>query len=125
MPTYIYHLGDYDPSGVNAGEKIESTLRELAPDVEIDFERIAVTPEQIKDWDLPTRPTKETDSRGKNFGEISVVDAIAPETLRKLVHECIERHLPKGQFDILKEAEASEREMLRIFAHNAIERGAA
>jgi hypothetical protein len=26
-PTYIYHLGDFDPSGVNAADKIESTLR--------------------------------------------------------------------------------------------------
>jgi hypothetical protein len=26
-PIYIYHLGDFDPSGVNAGEKIEETLR--------------------------------------------------------------------------------------------------
>ena len=25
VPTYIYHLGDFDPSGVNAGEKIEET----------------------------------------------------------------------------------------------------
>jgi hypothetical protein len=30
VPTYIYHLGDFDPSGVNAGEKIEETLREIA-----------------------------------------------------------------------------------------------
>jgi hypothetical protein len=27
VPAFIYHLGDYDPSGVNAGEKIEQTLR--------------------------------------------------------------------------------------------------
>jgi hypothetical protein len=26
-PVFIYHLGDFDPSGVNAGEKIEQTLR--------------------------------------------------------------------------------------------------
>ena len=32
VPAYIYHLGDYDPSGVNAGEKIEETLRDLAPE---------------------------------------------------------------------------------------------
>ena len=60
VPTYIYHFGDFDPSGVNAGEKIEETLREMAPDAEIHFERIAVTPEQIEMWDLPTRPTKTT-----------------------------------------------------------------
>ena len=57
VPVYIYHLGDFDPSGVNAGEKIEETLRELAPDAEIHFERLAVTPEQIHNWRLPTRPT--------------------------------------------------------------------
>jgi hypothetical protein len=31
VPAYIYHLGDFDPSGVNAAQKIEETLRELAP----------------------------------------------------------------------------------------------
>src|SRR5262249_50171555 len=68
VPAYIYHLGDFDPSGVNAGEKIEETLRELAPDAEIYFERIAVTPEQIEAWNLPTRPTKEKDTRAKRLG---------------------------------------------------------
>ena len=71
IPTYIYHLGDFDPSGVNAGEKIEETLNELAPDAEIFFQRIAVTPEQIEHWDIPTRPTKASDTRAKNFGAIS------------------------------------------------------
>jgi hypothetical protein len=113
VPAFIYHFGDFDPSGVNAGEKIEETLRELAPDAEIHFQRVAVTLEQIRDWDLPTRPTKTTDSRSKNFGDISVeLDAISPDQLRELVRSAIERHLPRRQFDILKEAEASEREII-------------
>jgi hypothetical protein len=113
VPAYIYHLGDFDPSGVNAGEKIEETLRELAPDAEIYFERIAVTPEQIDEWDLPTRPTKASDTRSKNFGGISVeLDAIDPNVLRDLVQETIERHLPPDQFEILKTAEESEREII-------------
>ena len=56
-PGFIYHLGDFDPSGVNAGEKIEETLCELAPGADITFERIAVTPAQIRAWNLPSRPT--------------------------------------------------------------------
>src|SRR5262245_11394257 len=113
VPAYIYHLGDFDPSGVNAGEKIEETLRELAPNAEIAFERVAVTPKQIADWDLPTRPTKASDTRAKSFGAISVeLDAIEPNRLRSLVQETIELHLPADQFAVLKAAENSERDII-------------
>jgi hypothetical protein len=113
VPAYIYHLGDYDPSGVNAGEKIEETLRDLASDAEIHFERLGVTPSQIGALDLPTRPTKKSDSRHKGFGDISVeLDAMAPETLRGLVRAAIEEHLPRDRFEILKVAEQSERDII-------------
>jgi hypothetical protein len=114
VAAYIYHLGDFDPSGVNAGEKIEETLRELAPDAEIYFERIAVTPEQIEEWELPTPPTKASDTRAKAFGSnLSVeLDAIEPNQLRAIVQEVIEVHLPAEQFEVLKAAEQSERELL-------------
>jgi hypothetical protein len=114
VPAYIYHLGDFDPSGVNAGEKIEETLRELAPDANIVFERVAVTEQQIADWDLPTRPTKASDTRAKRFGSnLSVeLDAIEPNQLRALVQETIEQHLPAEQFNVLKAAEESEREII-------------
>jgi hypothetical protein len=114
VPTYIYHLGDFDPSGVNAGEKIEQTLREMAPDAEIHFERLAVTPDQIEEWDLPTRPTKTSDTRAKNFGDISVeLDAIAPADLRALVERAINEHLPQDQLKVLQAAEKSERLLIR------------
>ncbi len=113
VPTFIYHFGDFDPSGVNAAAKIEETLRELAPISEIIFERIAVTLRQIEDWNLPTRPTKTTDSRAKTFGEISVeLDAIHPDNLRDLVQRVIERHLPPSQYQVLMAAEESERELI-------------
>lgn len=114
VPTYIYHLGDFDPSGVNAGEKIEQTLREMAPHAQIHFERIAVNEAQIKMWRLPSRPTKQSDSRAKGFGNISVeLDAIPPDDLRDLVQTAIEKHLPSREFAILKAAEASERDIIR------------
>jgi len=114
VPIYIYHFGDFDPSGVDAAKKIGQTLRELAPDAEIHFNQVAVTPEQIQYWNLPTRPTKMSDSRSKNFGNISVeLDAIKPAHLRSLVRLFIEKHLPKRQFEILKVAEASEREIIK------------
>jgi hypothetical protein len=114
VPAHIYHLGDFDPSGVNAGEKIEETLREMAPAADITFERLAVTPEQIAAWNLPTRPTKTSDTRAKGFGAISVeLDAIEPNRLREIVQRATERHLPPRQFKVLKAAEESERTLIR------------
>jgi hypothetical protein len=120
-PAYIYHLGDHDPSGVCAGQKIEQTLREFAPDAEIHFKRLAVLPAQIKSWKLPSRPTKKTDSRAKSFGYAQSVelDAIHPDRLRGLVEQAILRHLPQGQLDVLAVVEEDERDMLRLFARRA------
>lgn len=72
-PCYLYYFGDRDPSGVDIPRKVESNLREFAPDVELHFERVAVTEEQIITFGLHTRPTKKTDTRSKNFtGESAV-----------------------------------------------------
>jgi len=115
-PTYIYHLGDYDPSGVDAQRKVKETLREMAPESDIFFHAVAVSRSQIEAWDLPTRPTKSSDTRAKTFGDISVeLDAIAPDMLRALVRACLERHLPADQLQILKVAEQSEREVIKAF----------
>jgi hypothetical protein len=115
-PAFIYHLGDYDPSGQDAARKVEETLRELAPNAEIHFERLAVTPQQIRWWSLPTRPTKTTDSRAKNFGAESVeLDSISPDDLRTLVKDAIERHLPEWKLNALKEVETVERETITAF----------
>jgi hypothetical protein len=110
VPAFIYHLGDYDPSGIAAGASIETTLREMAPDTDITFERIAVTRTQIGRWRLPTRPTKKTDSRATRFGDERSVelDAIAPDRLRAIVRTAIERHLPTDQFERLKRSERKE-----------------
>jgi hypothetical protein len=113
VPTFMYHFGDFDPSGVNAGEEIEETLNELAPDANITFKRAAVTPEQITAWHLPIRPTKTSDSRSKIFGDISVeLDAVHPSRLRDLVAQVIQLHLPPDEFAVLKAAEKSERTLI-------------
>jgi hypothetical protein len=55
-PAFLYYLGDHDPSGVDITRAVEQGIREFAPGAEIAFERIAVTPDQIRDLRLPTRP---------------------------------------------------------------------
>jgi hypothetical protein len=55
----VHYFGDHDPSGVHIDRNIERQLRELAPHAYISFERVAVRPEQIEEWGLLTRPTKQ------------------------------------------------------------------
>ena len=107
----IYQLGDHDPSGVDAWRDIQRKLREFVDDdIDLEFERIAVTPEQIVSMELPTRPTKQSDSRAAKFAGDSVeVDAIPSPTLRELVREAIEQWIDPEHLRITREAEDSER----------------
>jgi hypothetical protein len=113
-PAYLYYFGDYDPSGVDIPRKVESDLRELTGyDSEIHFERVAVTPAQILEFQLPTRPTKPGDSRSKNFYDESVeVDAIPPMQLREIVRDCIVWHVDQGVYERTMEIERQELETL-------------
>ena len=122
-PCFIYQFGDHDPSGVDAARAIEKELREMSPNVEIHFERVAVTLRQIADWNLPMRPTKKSDTRSKKWtgGDSVELDALDPDTLRGLVRNSIERHVDREQLKVLLVAERSEREQLAMFAHEARE----
>ena len=110
----IYHLGDYDPSGVAAGE---SMLRAFRDDfgVDVQFNRAAVTQQQIDTLSLPTRPVKTSDTRAAKWtgGECVELDSMPPAEIRKLVEECITRHIDPRQWNMLKQTEAGEREQLK------------
>jgi len=89
-PAVVYQLGDHDPSGVAAWEHVQNKLREFAPKIDITFERLAVTESQIIEHNLPTRPTKNTDSRARSFiGDSVEVDAIPTSILRPIVEDAI------------------------------------
>lgn len=113
-PAHLYYFGDYDPSGVDITRAVESGVREFAPDAEIHFQRVAVSPAQVEQYGLLTKPTKKTDSRSKNFeGESIEVDAIPPAILRQIVRNCIERHVDEDALERLQLAETAERETMQ------------
>ena len=117
-PAVIYQLGDHDPSGVAAWEDIQRKLREFVDDeIDLEFDRIAVTPNQIEELDLPTRPTKQSDSRARTFiGQSVEVDAIPSSTLRSLIRDAIEDWIDDDLLRTTKIAEDSERTILRRIA---------
>ena len=129
--THIYYFGDHDPSGVDISRFVEQGIGELLdqwgwdPKGCFSFERVAVTPPQITEYDLPTRPTKKSDSRAKNFrGESVEVDAIEPDMLRVLCRNCIERHIDVDALHQLHRVEDAERDTLAgILANLSREEG--
>lgn len=121
--TFVYQLGDHDPSGLDSWRdfqgKVAGFLEDLAPEVldYVVFERIAVTTEQIDTLGLPSRPTKKKDSRAAGFEGGSVeVDAIPAPTLRQIVEDAILRHVDPHHLDVLRQVEAEEREGLARLA---------
>ena len=119
-PAYIYHFGDFDPSGVDAAYKIRDGLIEHGANIH--FERVAVTPEQIKAMNLPTRTTKRSDPRAKGWGDSPSVelDALPAPVLRELVRECIERHLDHTTLAMTQLVEQREKETLAEFRKNFV-----
>lgn len=122
IETFIYYFGDRDPSGADIARHVAEGLDEFSGDTPINFEQVAVTEKQIIELDLPTRPTKKTDSRSKAWrGESVEVDAIHPDELRYLAESCIRQHLPEGHLLELRIAEESEKRALRMFGRRFIE----
>ena len=110
-PCHIYYFGDRDPSGVDIADSTARKLREFGATFTFHWE--AVTLDQIKRLNLPTRPTKKSDSRSKGWEGGSVeLDAIPANTLRAMVQEVIESHIDPTIYNKTKKAEALERETL-------------
>jgi hypothetical protein len=92
---------------VDISRVVEDELRELASDAVATFERVAVTEEQIEEWNLPTRPTKGSDARAKKWvGDSVELDTIPPARLRDLVEECIVQHIDEEAW---KQRQAQQR----------------
>lgn len=116
--VFVYNFGDHDPSGVDAWEKLQEDLSEwVRSPSRVRFERLAVTPKQIRKWDLPSRMTKTSDPRSKNFEGRSVeLDAIPPDKLKELVERCVTRHVSERQLEQIRQIEREEEKTLHQFA---------
>jgi hypothetical protein len=117
-PTYVYVLTDFDPSGVSIAEKVEEELTVRAPFSNITVERLALNRVQINRWNLPTRPTKTSDTRARRFRQLhgtdSVeLDAIQPDELRRLVKDAIDSHMEPWRLEQFRMVEREERQTLK------------
>jgi hypothetical protein len=120
----ILHLGDYDPSGESIFNDglVEDIHAFLAEDVAhknpwdvAHFERVALRPELIDEYNLDTAPPKKTDTRSKNWeGETCQLEALPPDVLAELLDDAIRKHIDLDIYYEDLEAEEKEKQNIRL-----------
>lgn len=107
----ILYFGDYDPSGRDIERDLRERLVRYYKRDNFKVIRIALTPEQVKEYNLPPMPEDaETlaklnrDTRSKIYGlEYAVeLDAIEPTVLQELIRKAIIRNLDTDKWNAQK-----------------------
>lgn len=126
-PTYVYYFSDYDDAGQEMCDQVEKNLPQF--DVDINFIRAALTPEQIDYYGLPNRPTKAVKTREKKDGtprkpkarkidNPTELDAMQPEDLHDLIEGCILNHISRRDLDNVRMEEKVQKDTLSMIMDN-------
>ncbi|MDO8862310.1 hypothetical protein Q6D67_11410 [Haliea sp. E1-2-M8] len=116
MHTEVLHVGDYDPSGVHMFSSLQEDVQAFIDDLsgDVTFTRLAVTPDQRDQYDLPTAPPKKTDRRSFNDTSTVQCEALPPDVLLEIVEFAINLRIdPDIRSHTLKAEEELRRDLLR------------
>ena len=116
-PVVIFYLGDHDPSGEDMVRDIKDRLREFGCHL-LSIVKIALTMDQVKQYNPPPNPAKITDPRAKSYcekhGDSSwEVDALPPNVLVALIKSAFKEIIDEQAMDLVKQQEATDKERLR------------
>ena len=111
---HLYIFSDYDPSGLDIQRNFIKQLQELGVQFE-SITRVALTPEQIKQYSLPPAPPKKSDTRSKSWtgGGVVELDALEPRILEKLIEDSINEYFDFKLYSEVKKLEKIEKERLQ------------
>ena len=119
----VYSLYDFDRSGKDAERSLQEKVERFGRDfgVPVIFNALGLTVEQVEALNLPTRPHKRNTPADRAWPHdfACELDAIPPDTLRQMVRQAIERHLPASELEALKQVEQAERDTLMKFIGRA------
>lgn len=119
--TFIIHLGDHDPSGIQMTEDIQNRLDMFHSSVEV--ERIALNMNQVKQYGPPPNPAKTTDSRYAQYRAVHgdeswELDALEPQVLARLISDAVAGHTDQELVDDLTEEQEQGRLKIQDVANN-------
>lgn len=120
----VLYLGDFDPSGVDMIRDIEDRTREFMNgdddcyDLSFTIKGIALTRDQIRQYNPPPNPAKTTDPRAKDYikanGSTSwEVDALPPTVLNQILDDEIKNNIDEEMYLEVVSMEAADIERLK------------
>ena len=123
----IFHFGDHDPSGIDMSRDIQERLMLfLRVDLEdddppLEFHRLALTMDQIDQYEPPPNPTKLTDSRATSYldrygEECWELDALEPKVMVKLIDDAIRGIVDDELYDKIIKREETDRQYIGLVA---------
>lgn len=121
IATRILYLGDHDPTGIDIPRDIQERLRLFRSDCKV--ERIALTMEQVEQYDPPPNYAKESDSRFNDYVEqygtdCWELDALEPQVLVDLVDSHIRQHVDEDLRQERLDQEDRDRRILTATTDN-------
>lgn len=104
----LFYLGDHDPSGEDMVRDIDDRFSVFGAAVEV--RKLALTMDQVKEYDPPPNPAKMSDSRAagyveKHGDESWEVDALNPATLSEIINAAFEEVIDQDALDKVLERE--------------------
>jgi hypothetical protein len=114
--SIIIYLGDYDESGIDIPNKIQSNLWQ-DHNCYVEMRRVAINRNQIDEFNLPTRPPKGT-KRGQAIDVACEIDVLKPSDIRHLLNTEIENLVNSDELMRMRSIENAERETLSVMAAN-------
>ena len=110
-PARVLHVGDHDPSGVHCFSSLAEDVASFADHYggDVQFLRLAVTPEQAAFYELPAAPPKPTDRRCFDGDDTWQAEALDPRDLADIVRDAIETRLDRAAYARVLEDEAVAR----------------
>lgn len=111
----IFYLGDLDPSGEDMVRDISDRMQEFG--IWVDVEKVALTMEQVEEYQPPPNPAKLTDPRAAAFvvkyGTSSwEVDALQPALLTEIIETAFDSVIDHAAMEEVKLREAEDKEKL-------------
>lgn len=117
----IIHLGDHDPSGIDMTRDIQERLNMFGADVYV--KRVALTMNQIDQYNPPPNPAKLSDSRChaymEQFGDESwELDALEPSVITNLIRNEVTAFRDDVIYQEVCDREHREKEELQMLVDN-------